>query len=93
MIVTTNNHPRQFVNRCEVPAKVLADQFDYQDPETVCDMFFKYRGTWYHVDQFMRLPGDHEYDGVCSECAWTGVLLKFVECYGEQEFILASYRS
>ena len=62
LTIRTNNQWREFVYRYDVPADVLASQFDYQDPEETLDGFFQYRGTWYHLDQFMRIepmsPGD-----------------------------------
>ena len=52
--IKTNNQWRDLVYRHDVPAKVLADQFDYQDAEEVLDGFFHYHGEWYHLDQFMH---------------------------------------
>ena len=48
LTIKTNRRWRDFVYRHDVPAKVLADQFDYQDGEDVIDGFFCYRGRWYH---------------------------------------------
>ena len=53
--ITTNNHERFFVYRCDVPEKILQEQFDYQDPEETQDGFFKFKGYWYHLDQFTRI--------------------------------------
>ena len=74
-MIRTNNHWRPFSYRDEVPGHVLADQFDYQ-AEDVLDGFFKYRGTWYHVDQFMRLPDDDPWDGASADSAFSGVVIK-----------------
>jgi hypothetical protein len=65
--VRTDHKWRQFTYRYDVPAKVLASQFDYHRCTNECapdecdclplDGFFEYLGTWYHTDQFMRLSG------------------------------------
>jgi len=69
----TNNHWRQFRYRDEVPAKVLADQFDYQDEDTT-DGYFEYKGYWYHLDMFMRCSGDWE--GSHGDSAFSGVMIR-----------------
>jgi len=59
--ITTNHHWRQFVYRCDVPQKILDDQFDHLDTDAV-DNFFKYRGVWYHLSDFERnaiLPAEN----------------------------------
>jgi hypothetical protein len=78
--VRTDRKWKQFKYRDEVPKKVLADQFDYQD-EDVIDGYFKYRGYWYHTDMFMRLghgaPSAFSgWDGYHSDSAFSGVLIK-----------------
>jgi len=78
--VRTDRKWKQLKYRDEVPKKVLADQFDYQNPEDVIDGFFKYHGVWYHLDQFMRVPtgmsGFSGWDGYLNDSMSTGVLLK-----------------
>ena len=74
-MITTNNHWRDFKYRDEVPAKILADEFDYLDADTL-DGFIHYRGYWYHTCDFMRTPGDHEWDGSHPDSAFSGVLIK-----------------
>lgn len=54
--ITTNSHKRLFSHRDDVPEKVLRDQFDYQDPEEAQGGFLRYKGCWYHIDQFMLEP-------------------------------------
>ena len=72
MNIVTNNHHRPFAYRYEVPASVLADQFDYHDDDVV-DGYFCYRGYWYHTDMFMRVgygyPGPF---GQTMEGGWQG---------------------
>ena len=77
LTIKTNRRWRDFVYRHDVPAKVLADQFDYQDGEDVIDGFFCYRGRWYHIDQFMRCGGPlAEWDGVLNDSFFSGVAIK-----------------
>ena len=78
LTIKTNRRWRDFVYRHDVPAKVLADQFDYQDAEDVVDGFFCYRGYWYHLDQFMRSSGGPlaEWDGVLNDSYFSGVAIK-----------------
>lgn len=85
--ITTNNHNRKFSYRYEVPASILEDQFDYQDPEDITDGFFKYKGYWYHTDQFMSLPAViseiwapdspmRSWHGVLNDSMCSGVLIR-----------------
>ena len=89
-MIRTNHHWRPFCYRDEVPARVLADQFDYQDPDQALDGFFRYKGYWYHLDQFMRMQDDH-WDGSLAESAFTGVVIK-VSRDGEH-YQVGSWRS
>lgn len=66
MKIKTNNRWRPFSYRYEVPARILRDQFDYQNAEEATDGFIHYRGRWYHADEFMKV----ETDGPLS--AWHG---------------------
>ena len=76
--VRTDRKWKLFVYRQEVPKRVLASQFDYQD-EDVVDGFFKYHGVWYHLDQFMRIPNGAPlagWDGYLNDSMTTGVVIK-----------------
>ena len=76
MKIYTDHKWKQFKYRNEVPASVLASQFDYQDPEETFDGFIHYRGVWYHLDQFMRgapIPG---WDGFAGDSFFSGVAIK-----------------
>lgn len=84
--IKTNNQWRDLVYRADVPAKVLADQFDYQDADDTTDGFFCYRGHWYHLDCFMRIEGNEAlkgWHGYASDSYFSGVLIKLSED-GEQ---------
>jgi hypothetical protein len=59
---------KPFKYRDEVPKKVLASQFDYLDEEDSSDGFIHYRGSWYHLSDFMRLEGS----GPITKAGWAG---------------------
>lgn len=65
--IRTNNAWRNFLYREEVPAEILASQFDwtneaYAKHGDYGDGFIAYRGAWYHVSEFMR-GGVEGWDG------------------------------
>lgn len=84
--ITTNNHERFFSYRYDVPEGILQEQFDYQDPEETHDGFFKFKGYWYHLDQFMRIDknapeGFQGWHGYHADSFYSGVLIKVSERY------------
>lgn len=86
--IKSNRQWRNFTYRYDVPARVLADQFDYQDEDETIDGFFSYRGHWYHIDQFMRIGETEaspmsEWDGYAGDSYFSGVLIKLSDD-GEQ---------
>jgi hypothetical protein len=73
--VRSNRHLRQYKTRDEVPATVLADQFDHLDPEMDgADHFIHYRGFWYHISDFLK-GGIEGWDSSHGESAWSGKVL------------------
>jgi hypothetical protein len=90
LTIQTNNHWRPFVYRHDVPAKVLADQFDYHThngAEPPLDGYFCYRGYWYHTDMFMRVgypgpfgqtmeAGGTEWHGSHADSFFSGILIR-----------------
>jgi hypothetical protein len=76
--IKTNRQWRDLVYRSDVPADVLASEFDYQDAEDVLDGFFRYRGHWYHLDQFMPAPiaTIAGWDGYASDSYFSGIVIK-----------------
>ena len=75
--ITTNHHSRDFVFRDEVPADVLADQFDYHDDDVI-DGYFCYRGIWYHLDQFTRrdIDGRGYWHGFHADSFYSGIAIR-----------------
>jgi len=63
----------------------LRKQFDYLSQDQFDETeFFKYRGVWYSVGDFMRViaaPHEHLYgwDGYVSDSYFSGVVMKY--CY------------
>ena len=99
LVITTNYHWRQFSDRSDVPADVLASQFDwtdrdYQEHGSYSDGFICYRGHWYHLGDFMRWTcpaDDHEsyWYGYAADSFSSGTFIKLSDD-GEQ-YQIASY--
>ena len=87
--IITNNHWRQLKYRDEVPQDILDSEFDYQDPDDVTDGFIHYRGTWYHLDQFMRLENTPGWDGAHGDSYFSAVLIKLSDDCEEYKIALA----
>jgi hypothetical protein len=86
--IRTNRQWRHFVYRHDVPSDVLERYFDWTDPETEIDGFFRYQGVWYHVSQFQRCFPTSQYDGARAgafdgwdgytpDSFFSGVLIRF----------------
>ena len=56
------------------------------------DGFFKYRGYWYHLDQFMRIPGQmfngEDWNGYHADSFFSGILIRMSDD-GEEYGIFA----
>ena len=80
VIVTTDHKWKEFKYREDVPKRVLASEFDYQDPKETLDGYFKYKGGWLHLDQFTRIPrsadGLSGWDGIVHWSFSNGVVIK-----------------
>lgn len=78
--IKTNHHMRPFVYRYDVPADVLASDFDWTDEDDT-DGFFRYRGVWYHVSMFTRIPELRDEDrfngwhGIHNDSFFSGVVI------------------
>lgn len=86
MSITTNNQWRNFLYRDEVPAKILADDFAWCDSD---DGFLKYRGRYYHLEEFMRSEHFVGWHGYNSDSFFSGVLIRLSRD-GEQ-YQIATY--
>lgn len=83
--VKTNHQWRDLLFWSDVPAKVRDDQFDYMTEEDSLDGFFKYRGYWYHVNDFIAVPGSNGvpennplagWHGYASDSYFSGVVIR-----------------
>ena len=78
--IRTNRQWRNFQYRDQVPQKVLESQFSHLNGEDEAyDSYFKYRGTWYHLSDFLGASGISElkaWDGYASDSYFSGVVVK-----------------
>lgn len=88
MKIKTNRHWREILYRYQVPNKILSEQFDWLD-EDVIDGFIKYRGVYYHLQEFLRtdIP---DFCGCLCESYFSAVLIKVSED-GERYQIARAY--
>jgi hypothetical protein len=73
--ITTNKQWREFKQREDVPKKTLSSDFDWLEAE---DGFFKYRGVWYHTEQFMMI----QRDGISTQHAKRADMGELEKWYG-----------
>lgn len=81
--IITDHKWHQFKYRNQVPARVLRREFDWLDDSD--DYFFKYRGRWYHLDEFEVAPSPLAvlgYDGWHADSYFSGVAIKVNENEG-----------
>ena len=92
--IITNNRKRGFVYRHDVPAKILKDQFGHLDEDEGFDGFFKYRGYWYHVSDFMRISNNSDlkgWDWYHSDSFFSGILIRLSN--DGETFVVGRYYS
>ena len=94
--IRTNKHWRQFVYRYDVPAEALSSQFDWTDRDfkkngDYSDGFLCYRGTWYHLGDFMQggLHADDTWHGHHGDSFFSGVLIRLSD--DGEEYQIATY--
>ena len=70
LVITTNNHWREFLHGADLPASVR-DEFDYLDDQALeCNLFAKYKGEFYDVSSFITLSNDR--DDTTAMASWHG---------------------
>lgn len=84
LTICTNKNWRPFKYRNEVPAEVLASQFDHLDENDGFDGFILYRNSWYHLSDFLRIEGHSNedfssWDGYAGDSYFSGALIKVSE--------------
>ena len=98
LTIKTNNQPRRLIFTCEFSEAErikLRQQFDWMDNDefdTNCS-FFKYRGQYYNLQEFMTCRdcalADKGWHGYSSDSYFSGVVVKLC---GE-DLIVGSYYS
>lgn len=78
--ITSDEKIKQFKYRHEVPAKILKDHFGHLSEDEAVDGFFKYRGYWYHLSDFMRItpgmaPHFNRWSGYLSDSFFSGIVI------------------
>jgi hypothetical protein len=81
--IKSNNRTRQLFYACEVSyneREAFRREFDWMDQEEFDQaMFFKYRGEYYALAQFLRVEGDllaKGWQGQLGETAYSSLLIK-----------------
>lgn len=78
MKIITNNIPRNLKYGYEMPEKLRSD-FDYLD-DLDSSEFFVYRGQWYDIGEFMRVPEELKpWHGYAADSYFSGTLIKLVD--------------
>lgn len=96
MQIVTNNQERLFLYRYEVPESVLLDQFGHLNNEEHEDGYIKYRGSYYHLSDFMRIEKHsqghlwEDWDAYTTETAFSGLLLKIPK-FKTETYIIGRY--
>jgi hypothetical protein len=92
VLVVTDNKWKPFLYREDVPKRVLGEQFDWLDADTV-DGFIRYQGGYYHTSMFERIVKgtfNGDWDGVHHTSQSTGVLIALSK--DGEEYKIGSYR-
>lgn len=82
--IKTNKVPRALLDADEVPRAIWDSQFDYHGPQdTYADgpAFFRYKNTWYGLDQFTAYPNDPYWHGSLADSWSSGVVVRLVDRY------------
>jgi hypothetical protein len=79
--VKTDHKWRELKLDIDVPSRVLMREFSYQERRFVMYGFFRYRGRWYHVDEFSRIDSrsplsGHKWEAYLSDTVFSGVLIR-----------------
>lgn len=94
MKISTDNQPRHLLSLAELPDGIAAREFDYVTDDHA-PRFFKYRGAWYDVQEFVRIapraravgfehPADDgspllAWDGIATDSYFTATLARYAD--------------
>lgn len=93
--IRTDHKWKPFKMGYQVPESVIKYEFDYLDSDEVCGTYFLcYRGTWYSLDQFVKLPDGGElsgqgWHGAEAHSYSTGTLIRLSD--DGEEYQIGSY--
>lgn len=97
MNITTNNVPRDLLYLSDFSSSdqtKIRNQYDWMDAEDLeCKFgFFKYRGCFYHLQDFMRVANEATgdlvgWDGYAGDSFFSGTLIKLVDNNCEQVIV------
>ena len=78
MTIVTDHKWKPFVYRGEVPRKVLAEDLDWVDSNTI-EGYFRYRGVWYHLSEFVCSDMIDGYHGFLPHTSSSSVAVEVAE--------------
>ena len=102
LTIKTNNVPRWTFQFCQLDAneqQTVKDLYGYLTQEELEEQsFFKYRGDWYSLSDFLELDKNDTvfegWDGHHSDSYFSGVLIKVIEGFmGDYDVIVGRYCS
>jgi len=89
MNITTNSVPRDLLYLSDFSSAdqtKIRNQYDWMEPEDLeCNFgFFKYRGCFYHLQDFMRVANEATgdlvgWDGYSNDTFFSGTLIKLAD--------------
>ena len=78
MQTITNNQYREILTGYDIPEKYHSD-FDYMDDINE-GSFFKYRGQYYSLDNFMLASSLDNWDGIECDTFFSATVIKMSDC-------------
>ena len=73
--IITNGHWHNFKDQNDVPKHVLDSEFDYLNGDATTD-FLCYRGTWFHLDDFIVTGAPTSWHGVYQDTAFSATVIR-----------------
>lgn len=99
--IKTNNQARPTLYFCQLDAQeqqTVSEQFAYLTQEELEEQsFFKYKGEWYSLSDFLSIRNDSAFsgwDGVFSYSYYSGLLIKIRDGFmGDYDVIVGRFSS
>jgi hypothetical protein len=91
-IIKTNHQPRPVIFFSEIPEAIRVNEFNYYTEKDYVGCFFKYKGCYYDVLQFVRLNKNSSFtgwDGIMNQSFFSGLLLKW--CNNPDYVVIGRY--